>query len=32
MVEKLSHHRFGITVESDGVFAHQLVGIDFRAT
>ena len=30
MVEKLSHHRSGISVEFDGVLEHLLVGIEFR--
>jgi hypothetical protein len=31
MVEKLSHHRSGITVEFCGILEHLLVGIEFRA-
>jgi len=32
MVEKLSHHCYGIPVEFDGVLEHLLVSIEFRAT
>ena len=30
MVEKLSHHRSGISVEFDGIIELLLVGIEFR--
>jgi len=31
MVEKSSHHRSGIPIDTDGVHEHLLIGIEFRA-